>query len=85
MEEPWLAQAHTYEQMQCWVDILAAHGRPDGGGEPDVCPDTGGRAVFDDDEAARAAVADLNEAGAPLLSPIPCECGDHWHVAIASQ
>lgn len=83
MNEPWVDYAPTYEQEQVWLDVLAKHGRPDGGGEPDVCDDTD-RAVFDTEDDTREAIASLHEAGAPLLAAVPCERGEHWHLAPAA-
>lgn len=82
MNEPWLALAYTDEQHLIWLDILQHRGRPDGGGEPDLCEATK-QVIFDDDQAARDAVTDLNEAGAPLLAPVDCIYAEHWHLEVA--
>jgi hypothetical protein len=80
--DAWLGDAPDDVAHQVWLDILTAHGRPDGTG-PDTCTPAGEAAIFDDEDKARAAAADLHEAGTPLLQPEPCEHADHWHLVPA--
>lgn len=80
--DPWLAATNEAERP-LWLAIVAAHARPADNPHdivPATCPLAGDRAVFDDEDDARAAAADLHEAGAPLLQPEPCEHSDHWHL-----
>ena len=77
--EEWLDDANPIE-YRVWLDILERWGQPDGVG-PEVCDEAGFLVIFDFEDQARAAVAELSEAGAPLLEVWECVHGEHWHLA----
>lgn len=80
----WLGAAKDDVQHEVWQLILLDHGRPDGGEQPELCWQAGRLAIFDSEDGGKAAVAALHEAGAPLLSVVPCEHEPHWHLRVSA-